>query len=77
VLAHDGNKAEVLMPGLLLSQVRYTGDGYQNIWDYPRLYVDGDSWVWKYAIEVILGQLAPKEAHNAWRDHNVSPRTRG
>lgn len=44
---------EVDMPGLPLAQVRYMGDEEQNIWDFPRLYVDGSSWVWKYAIEAL------------------------
>lgn len=37
------------MPGLPLDQVRYTGPP-QNIWDFPRLYVDGSSWVWCYSL---------------------------
>jgi hypothetical protein len=39
----------VLMPGLVLDQVRYMGKP-QNIWHFPRLYVDGNSWVWCFAI---------------------------
>lgn len=42
-------KFEVNMPPLSLEKVRYIGEENQNIWDYPRLYVDGSSWVWKYA----------------------------
>lgn len=38
------------MPGLPLSQVRYMDENGQDIWDYPRLYIDGSSWVWKFAI---------------------------
>lgn len=41
---------EVQMPGLPLEAVRFTGAEDQNIWHYPRLYVDGSSWVWKYAV---------------------------
>ena len=41
---------EIEMPGLPLNRVRFTGDESQNIWDFPRLYVDGGSWVWKYAV---------------------------
>jgi len=40
----------IQMPGLELSKVRYTDEENQNIWDYPRLYVDGSSWVWKFAV---------------------------
>ena len=39
------------MPGLPLERVRYLGTENQNIWHYPRLYVDGGSWVWKYAMD--------------------------
>lgn len=42
---------EVDMPGLPVEEVRYLGTEDQNIWDFPRLYVDGSSWVWKWAIE--------------------------
>lgn len=41
---------EIQMPGLPLDKVRYLGEDGQNIWDYPRLYKDGSSWVWKYGI---------------------------
>lgn len=37
------------MPGLSLDRTRYIGEP-QNIWDFPRLYVDGSSWVWHYAL---------------------------
>ena len=40
---------EIQMPGIPLEQVRYMFSD-QNIWDYPRLYVDNSSWVWKYAL---------------------------
>lgn len=41
--------AEIQMPGLPLEQVRYVGALDQNIWNFPRIYVDGSSWVWEYA----------------------------
>ena len=41
---------EIQMPGLPLERVRYTGSEGQNIREYPRLYVDGSSWVWQYAV---------------------------
>jgi hypothetical protein len=44
--------SEIMMPGLALDQVRYIGGPDQNIGDFPRLYVDGSSWVWKYARNV-------------------------
>ena len=50
---------EVEMPGLPLADVRYMpdepGNGDQNPWDFPRLYVDGSSWLWKYAVRTIAG----------------------
>lgn len=42
----------VEMPGLPLENVRYMQLPGQNIWDFPRLYVDGSSWVWVFAIHV-------------------------
>jgi len=48
----DGRNIEVQMPGLPLDQVRYADRETQNIWDYPRLYVDGSSWVWMFAVDV-------------------------
>jgi hypothetical protein len=44
------SNVRVEMPGIPLDQVRYQGVDDQNIWDFPRLYVDGSSWVWCYAI---------------------------
>lgn len=51
----DGRSVEVQMPGLPVEQVRWMDGPDQNIWDYPRLYVDGNSWVWGFA----LGQCEP------------------
>lgn len=42
---------QVEMPGLPLEQVRWLDEPDQNIWHFPRLYVDGSSWVWKYALD--------------------------
>jgi len=47
---------EVEMPGLPLDKVRFTGEDDQNIWDFPRLYVDGSSWVWKYSFSDFQAQ---------------------
>lgn len=46
----DGRSIEIQMPGLPADQVRYVDTERQNIWDFPRLYVDGGSWVWKFAL---------------------------
>lgn len=42
---------DIDMPGLPVEKVRYTGADGQDIWDFPRLYVEGDSWVWKFAVD--------------------------
>lgn len=52
---------DIDMPGLPLDALRYTGAPGQDIWDYPRLYVDGSSWVWRYAIEVISATINGEE----------------
>lgn len=52
VLFADGRTVEVDMPGLPLDQVRYLGEPEQDIWAFPRLYVDGSSWLWKYALNM-------------------------
>lgn len=53
----DGRKATVDMPGIPLEHVRYTGAGDQNIWDFPRLYVNGSSWVWKFAVTRLSAEI--------------------
>ncbi|MBY8341983.1 hypothetical protein LXH13_06300 [Streptomyces spinosirectus] len=47
----DGRSIEIQMPGLPVERVRYLGEDGQNIWDFPRLYVDDSSWVWNYALD--------------------------
>ncbi len=46
------------MPGIPLAEVRYLGEPGQNIWDFPRLYVDGSSWVWKFAVSQLRERAA-------------------
>lgn len=41
---------EIEMPALPLENVRFMKEEGQNILDFPRLYVDGSSWVWLYGI---------------------------
>lgn len=57
LLKTDKGRCSVDMPGLPLERVRYLGTGGQNIWEFPRLYVDGSSWVWKYAISFVGNPL--------------------
>lgn len=51
-LSVGDRECEVDMPGLPLEQVRYTGPP-QSIFDFPRLYVNGSSWVWPYAVSMV------------------------
>lgn len=59
IIRHGEAKAIVDMPGLPLDQVRYTGARGQDIWDFPRFYVDGGSWVWKFGISILQSALSP------------------
>jgi hypothetical protein len=47
-----GRSIEIQMPGLPVERVRYMGETGQNIWDFPRLYVDDSSWIWQFALSV-------------------------
>lgn len=40
---------EVEMPGLPLEKVRYVEGDERSILEFPRLYVDGGSWIWYLA----------------------------
>lgn len=51
-----GRECEIDMPGWPLDKVRFLGKP-QNIWDFPRLYVGGSSWVWKYAVNMVRAAL--------------------
>lgn len=57
VIFRDGREIDVEMPGIGLQQVRYLGRDDQNIWDFPRLYVDGGSWVWEFGVRVATRTL--------------------
>ena len=52
LLWKDIHCSEIQMPGLPLEQVRYMRTDDQDIWHFPRLYVDGGSWVWHYALGI-------------------------
>jgi hypothetical protein len=47
----DGTRREVQMPGLPLEQVRWLKSEGQSIREFPRLYIDGSSWVWYFALD--------------------------
>lgn len=47
---------DIEMPGLPLERVRYVKG--LNPWDFPRLYVDGSSWLWEFAVGIIKRESA-------------------
>ena len=51
VLRNDKYDYETVieMPGLPLEKVRYVKGDSRNIFYFPRLYVDGSSWIWYLA----------------------------
>ena len=57
MIVADGEQHEIEMPGLPIEQVRWIDGPEQNIWDFPRLYVDGSSWVWHYALSSTMNDL--------------------
>lgn len=61
ILKHGKNSVEIQMPGLPSEQVQYRNAENQNIWHFPRLYVDGSSWVWCFAIGVAYDYLTGSE----------------
>lgn len=61
---------EVDMPGLPLERVRFVGGADQNIWDFPRLYVDGSSWVWRYGLGIIADGVAESATSPRFRATN-------
>lgn len=61
LLKHGGRECWVEMPGIPLDQVRYMGSEGQNVWHFPRLYVDGSSWLWMYAISSVRSALTGEE----------------
>jgi hypothetical protein len=56
---YAGREAEVRMPGLPLEAVRYQAGG--NPWHFPRLYVNGSSWLWAYAVTILHARLTGRE----------------
>jgi len=54
---------QVQMPGLPLEKVRYLGGG-QSPWDFPRLYVDDSSWLWFFALNILMPEDAGSPTPN-------------
>lgn len=57
VFSFGERSVDVDIPGLSLDRVRYVGGANQNPWRFPRLYVDGSSWLWEFAIGNIRDAL--------------------
>lgn len=53
VIRVDDRLWEIQMPGLPLDKVRYMAEDGQSAWNYPRLYVEGSSWLWTFALDII------------------------
>jgi hypothetical protein len=62
-LRHRTRKVQVLMPGLSRARVRYMGEAGQNIWNFPRLYIDGHSLSWLYAVSATRDVLGVESVH--------------
>lgn len=60
-LHRDNRSIEIEMPGLTLDRVRYIDRDNQNIWDFPRLYVEGGSWIWLYGVNIAKRMLDGEE----------------
>lgn len=48
---------DCLMPGLPPEKVRYYGRSDQDLLQFPRLYVNGSSWLWQFAIGIVQDAL--------------------
>lgn len=64
VVTADEVSVEVQMPGLPLEQVRWLGAEDQDIWQFPRLYVDGNSWIWYFALDQFEDEDKPRRWAN-------------
>lgn len=62
LLEGDDEPTLIEMPGISFDRVRYIEHPSQNIWDFPRLYIDGSSWVWKFAVEIIVQRARERAA---------------
>jgi hypothetical protein len=53
-------KISVLMPGLPLEYMRGTKKDTTASWAFQRLYVEGNSWYWNFALEIAQERLLEK-----------------
>ena len=56
-LIYNQRVVEVQMPGLPLEKVRFLDKKGENVFEFPRLYVNGSSWLWKYAVSSVKDYL--------------------
>jgi hypothetical protein len=64
VLFSDETLRHVQMPGLPVGQARYLGPPH-HVRDFPRLYVDGASFLWLFALDVCR-PLTGQEVADEW-----------
>jgi len=60
ILLADGTVHQIQMPGRTLQQVRYLGPPH-HAGAYPRLYVNGSSWLWLFAVGICSDPAAAQE----------------
>lgn len=68
VTTDDGADTEVQMPGLPVAQVRWLKSEGQDIWQFPRLYVNDGSWIWYFALD----QFSADDAPRRWPDGTIT-----
>lgn len=68
VTTDDGISTEVQMPGLPIDQVRWLKTEGQDIWQFPRLYVNDGSWIWYFALDQFTDDDTPRR----WPDGTVT-----
>ena len=49
------------IPGVPLPLLAYRGEPGQKIFNFPRLYLDGGSWVWLFAVDLLRSFFANQE----------------
>lgn len=67
VTTRDDTATEIQMPGLSVDQVRWLKSDGQDIWQFPRLYVDDGSWIWYFALD----QFDDDDAPRRWPDGTI------
>lgn len=46
------------MPGLPLNKVRYMDETSGDVYEFPRLYLDDGSWIWRVAVDILKEEFA-------------------